>query len=259
MSQQADVSCGRQVKKEGRGGRGYGGGGYRGQTPFISKAFKSPIVEINSDTFNTGQSKFAAQFTQSRKNTASYVQHSVGKEAYMLAQTIRTGVLQKIDLPPPVPANDPEADDLIIIREEVVRAVAKRRITLNQDLKKGFATVYDQCSQEVRDKLESSDGWDTVQNDQSLHQLILKIERICVGFDDHKQEVYNLVQAMKTLFLYTQTDKDSVEDYSRNQTSLWDTAEAFGASPGIHRGLVKGWLLAKPGRIANVNNITDIE
>ena len=90
--------------------------------------------------------------------------------------------------------------------------MAKRRITLNQDLKKGFVTVYDQCSQEVRDKLESSDGWDTVQNNQSLHQLILKIDRICVGFEDHKQEVYNLVQAMKTLFLYTQTDKESLED-----------------------------------------------
>ena len=45
---------------------------------------------------------------------------------------------------------------------------------------------------------------------------------------------------MKTLFLYTQTDKESVEDYSHNLTSLWETAEAFGASPGIHRGLVEG-------------------
>ena len=35
--------------------------------------------------------------------------------------------------------------------------------------------------------------------------------------------------------------------------------EAFGASPGIHRGLVGGWLLAKSGRISDVNNITDIE
>ena len=107
--------------------------------------------------------------------------------------------------------------------------------------------------------MESSDGWDTVQNDQSLHQLILKIERICVGFDDHKQEVYNLVQAMKTLFLYTQTDKEAVEDYFRNLTSLWDTAEDFGTSPGIHRGLVEGWLLDEPVRIADVNNITNIE
>ena len=63
-----------------------------------------------------GQSKFAAQFTQSRKNIAGYVQRSIGKEAYTVAQTIRTGVLQKIDLPPHVTANDPEADDLIIIR-----------------------------------------------------------------------------------------------------------------------------------------------
>ena len=64
---------------------------------------------------------------------------------------------------------------------------------------------------------------------------------------------------MKTLFLYTQTDKESVEDYSRNLTILWDTVEAFGASPGINRGLVEGWFLAKPGRIADINNITDIE
>ena len=99
----------------------------------------------------------------------------------MVAQKIRTGVLQTIDLPPPIPANNPDVDDLTIVRLEVVRAVAKRRITLNKDLKKRFSTVYDQCSQEVRDKLESSDGWENVLTDQSLHDLILKIERICVG------------------------------------------------------------------------------
>ena len=50
-----------------------------------------------------------------------------------------------------------------------------------------------------------------------------------------------------------------MEYYSCNLTSLWGTAKAFGASPGIHRGLVEGWLLAEPGRIADINNITDIE
>ena len=120
MIQQADASRGRQVKKEGRGGRGgrgYGGGGYKGRTPFLSEAFKYPIVDITSDTFNTVQSKFAAQFTLSMKNIARYVQRSVGKEAYLVAKKIRTGFLQTINLPLPVPANDPEADDLIIIRE----------------------------------------------------------------------------------------------------------------------------------------------
>ena len=125
-------------------------------------------------------------------------------------------------------------------------------------LKKGFATIYDQCLLEVRDKLEASDEWNRVQRDQSLHDLINKIERICVGFDDHKQEVFNLVQALKTLFLYTQTEKESVDEYARNFKSLWDTVEAFGGSPGIHQGLVKG-LLTTPGRVRDPRNVTQAE
>ena len=109
--------------------------------PFVSKAFKYPIVEISTDTFNIGQSKFADQFTQSRENISRYIQRSVGKEAYLVAQTIRTGVLQTINLPPPVPANNPDTDDLAIVRVELVRVVSMRRIILNQYLKKGFATV----------------------------------------------------------------------------------------------------------------------
>jgi hypothetical protein len=46
--------------------------------------------------------------------------------------------------------------------------------------------------------------------------LINKVERICVGFNNHKQEVFNLVQALKTLFLYSQNDKETVEQYGRN-------------------------------------------
>jgi hypothetical protein len=59
----------------------------------------------------------------------------------------------------------------------------------------------------VKEKLETKDNWDKTQCDQSLHKLINKIKRICVGFYDHKQEVFNLVQALKTPFLYKQAKK----------------------------------------------------
>ncbi len=72
----------------------------------------------------------------------------------------------------------------------------------------------------------------------------MKVERICVGFDDHKQEVFNLVQALKTLFLYTQGEKEPVEEYGRNFKSLWDTVEAFRGSPGTHKGLTDSFLAA---------------
>ncbi len=106
-------------------------------------------------------------------------------EGYLVVETIGTGKQQIIVLPPPVDANAMDADDQKIIREEAVRAITKRKAKLDIALKKGFATVYDQCSLEVRDKLEASDEWDKVQRKQLLHDLISKIERICIGFDDH--------------------------------------------------------------------------
>jgi hypothetical protein len=90
----------------------------------------------------------------------------------------------------------------------------------------------------VHDKLENTVDWYKTQNEQSLDNLIQKIERICVGFDDHKQEVFNLVQSLKTLFLYTQSEKETVEKYGRNFRSLWEMAEAFGGLPGIHKGMM---------------------
>jgi len=77
-----------------------------------------------------------------------------------------------------------------------------------------------------------------VQLEQLLHKLIRRIEKICVGFDDHKQSVFNLVQSLKTLFLYSQSQKETVEDYTRNFRSLWDTVKAFGGLPGIQDRLV---------------------
>jgi len=138
------------------------------------------------------------------------------EESYLVAETIRTGTGQTIALPAAVDVNAPNKADLEVICVEVVKSVVKRRQTLKESLKKGYATVNDQCSQEVRDKLKATRDWETVQATQSLDELIRKIEKICVGFDDHKQSVFNLVQSLKTLFLHTQ----SVEEYAKNFRSL---------------------------------------
>jgi hypothetical protein len=220
----------------------------------VTKGFKSAISEIAQDTFNTGQNKFATQFTQLRKNIANYLQRTLASEGYLVSKMVRTRKEQTIALPSTVDPNAPDVADLKIIRNEEVKRIAKRRLKLQDSLKKGYATVYDQCSQEVRDKLKAMDDWDKTQRDQSLHELIQKIKRICVGFDDHKQEVFNLVQALKTLFLFTQGEKDTVDKYGHNFQSLWDTVEAFGGSPGIHKGLVDG-LLREPGQVVDPANI----
>jgi hypothetical protein len=49
-----------------------------------------------------------------------------------------------------------------------------------------------------------------------------------------------------------------VEEYARNLRSLWDTVEAFGGLPGVHKGLVEG-LIRTPRRMAATNNVTEDE
>ncbi len=205
----------------------------------------STVQGIEQFTFNTGHNSHAAQFTESRLKVANFIQRGRMEEGYLVAETIRTGTAQTIGLPAAVDPNAPDAKDLETIRTEMVKTVAKRRQKLEESIRKGYATVYEQCSQQVKDKLEGTADWERTQNEQLLHKLINKIERICVGFDDHKQGVFNLVQSLKTLFLYTQTKKEKVETYGRNFRSLWETVEAFGGSPGIHEGLVAAALSEK--------------
>ena len=121
---------------------------------------------------------------------------------------------------------------------EEAKLVAKHWQKLEDLLKKGYAMLYSQCSEEVQDKLKASNDRDKIKKAQSLHKLIAKVKKTCVSFKDHKQEVFNLVQLMKTLFLYIQSKKDTVEEYGHNFRSRWDMVNAFGGLLGVHKGLV---------------------
>ena len=111
---------------------------------------------------------------------ANYLQWTRADEGYLVAKTVRTRKAQVIALSVPVDANAPDAVDQRIIqdtRRSHIKAIVKKKAKLDSTLKKGYATVCDQCSQEVQDKLEASDDWDCIQQEQLLHELITKIER----------------------------------------------------------------------------------
>ncbi len=122
----------------------------------MDKPFRSSTAGIEKWTFNTGQYKYAAQFTLHREEVANYIQRTLPDEGYLVAQTIKSGIEQTIALPPPVDQSDPDKDDLNAMQAEDVKAVAKRRQKLKESLLKGYATVYAQCSEGVRDKLKAS-------------------------------------------------------------------------------------------------------
>jgi hypothetical protein len=148
-----------------------------------------------------------------KKKVANYLQSTASNGGYLVAETVRMGKQQVIALPLPINQAVVDIKDQKITRKEAVHAITKQRASIDSALKKGYTTVWDQCSQQVCNKLKVSKDWEHVQREQLLHKLITKIERICVGFNDHKQEIFNLVCTLKMLFLYTQMDKETVGEY----------------------------------------------
>ncbi len=148
-------SADKKISQQAAAGRGARRGGGRKQKYYpqgggieaLAKAYKSSIAKIMNN---------AAQFTQSHKNVANYLQRTSMAEGYLVAETVCTSKKQTIKLPPAMDPNAPDVDNLNIIRAEEVKLVAKRRQKLEEALKKGFVKVYNQCSQEVRDKLENT-------------------------------------------------------------------------------------------------------
>ena len=124
------------MSQQATAGRGAGRGGGRkpryftqkgrGNFTVTTKTYKSPITKIATYTFNTGENKFAVQFTESQERVAGYIQRSGMEESYLVAETIRTGTVQSIALPAPVDVNAVDKADLEVICVEVVKSVAKR-------------------------------------------------------------------------------------------------------------------------------------
>jgi hypothetical protein len=128
------------MSQQATAGQGVGRGGGRklkfiprgGGVKSLSKAFWSSTSGIKKWTFNTGQNKFAAQFTLSREEVANYIQRTLADEVYLVAETIRSGEKQSIPLPAPVDPNNPDKLDLEAIWAEDVKTVAKRQQKLRE-------------------------------------------------------------------------------------------------------------------------------
>ena len=156
-----------QMLRDGRGqggrggygsakGRGRAGRSGRRTTYDGPRAHKSNIAEIADDTFNTGHSRFVAQFSRSRENVANYIARRIGgKEGHLLALEVKTGQLQTVTLPAAL-AQNAGADEQAV-RAVLLNTAAKNRGKLDGARPSAYSIVYNQFVLAVKDKLKASE------------------------------------------------------------------------------------------------------
>ena len=162
---------------------GRGGGGRGGRSPnktnnYVKKikGHISSTEEIKSDVFETGKPEHAAQYEKSKKAVIAYIRQKGVSESELIASALEDMVIPTIPLPPrapmiedldqlgqvpPVVIQDP---DEVLLRSSEMKYIQQRRQNLLKGLKQNYAIIWDQCSLQMRSKLEQLDDYNAIDN-----------------------------------------------------------------------------------------------
>ena len=217
------------------------------------KEFVSKVVGLESHTFDVGEAKYAAKYQKLVDAIANHIQKDY-KGGPEMAQAIRDLELPVIDVPAyPVPtagaALDPGAEYLW--RHDVTEA--KKRITqLAENLKRAYALIIGQCSEDLLGKIKGSSDYPAADTDQDAVKLLLIIRGYCCKFDDHQQSVVALESAKHRVSTFYQTSEMTASDYLEFFKALVGVMETYGGAFGNDPGLIKAELIKRGVTGANL-------
>ena len=222
-------------RRGGRAGRGSGRGGNK----FIKKAkgHVSSTEEIKNDVFETGKPEHAAQNEKSKRTIIAYIRRKGDNESELIASALEDMIVPTIPLPPRAPMitdpDQPNANPPVMIRdadEELLRAsemkyIPSRRQQLAKGLKQTYAIILEQCSLEMRSKLEQIDDYVTMDTAKDPITLLTEMKNITCGRESHQQPIFSMCQLIKLLVMEQQTYSEFNEEYKERFEGLWEAVE----------------------------------
>jgi hypothetical protein len=109
--------------------------------------------------------KNVVQLMQLQKNIGNYLQYTLATEGYLVAEMVRTGKGRLLRYPLSLTITHPMQKARKPSKAKKLKTIVKRRLKFGESLQKGYTTIYNQCSQEVKDKLEATNDWEMTQQE----------------------------------------------------------------------------------------------
>ncbi len=211
-----------------RGGKMPGGGGPK-------PSFKSSVLGLEEHTFEYGSPKHVAKFVKTQKQIANYIQKKYDKGGADIASAIRNLIMPTITMP-----TEPDPTTATVVEMEIwknqYRRADEKRATLEENGRRAYALIYDQCSPALQTKLKGQDGFNTVQATQDIVGLMELIRGICCKYDASSEPVMSLVQAKRRVYTCYQGAKQPNDEYAEELEAYIDVVEAYGGEFGNEPG-----------------------
>jgi len=160
----------------------YGRGGQAGAR------FKGKVEGLDNDTFDVGASSDPVKFSQSLKNIETYIQktYKCPDDIVKTLQKLAQPTLNYPDKPKKADHKDengnedPDAFEMSVFAwKEDYTSMQARKDKYQDNKPNAWALIYDQCSPELKNKLEGGDGYDKCKSSNDVAALLIMIHSYC--------------------------------------------------------------------------------
>ena len=86
----------------------------------------------------------------------------------------------------------------------------------------------------MRERLESSDAWETIETDQDVVRFLVLIRNVVHKHDEVKQGTMALVEQVLQLYLNFQAESESLQDFLKAFKARCDIVDTFKGQAGYH-------------------------
>ncbi len=93
-----------------------------------------------------------------------------------------------------------------------------------------WALIYDQCSPELKNKLEGTSGYNKAKAGNNMIKLLTIISGYCCQFDTLNNEYMSIVKSLKNLFYFFQKAEQTNSKFHKDFMALVEGSEVYGGA-----------------------------
>ena len=223
-------------------------------------SYKSKVAELEDKVFDVGASSDPAKFSKSLKSIENYIQknYKTCNDILKVIQQLKRPTLAYPKQPTRVQYTDANGDfdedgfDMAKFAwKEDYKGMKYRMDKYNNNESNAWALIYDQCSPELKNKLEGTSGYDNVKSSNDIFKLLTIIRGYSCQFDTLNDEYMLIVKSLKNLFYFFQKTEQTNSEFHEDFMALVEVIEEYGETGSLtyFPNMIKKELLSK--------NITD--
>ena len=205
-----------------------------------STRFQGACDELKEHVFDPNDIRGGSElFTKTTKAIAEYVARE-----YASAGEFRNA-LPSLHLPGLNPPTRPDPDDPFLMEEWKIeyREYKKKIEDRRQNMQKVYALILGQCSPTIRDRIEASDEWESINNASNPIALLRTIRQSLYHRATRRKDTHALLEAELALHKFRQTERMSNSDYLEKMRELVEVYEHLGGKPGCSEVRVNSRLI----------------